>query len=192
MPGFTKRAIRNSFIKLLNERPVSQITVKDIVEDCGINRNSFYYHYQDLPSMIEEIILGEADDIIKRHPTVDSLEEGLGVTISFALENRRAALHLYNSSNRDLFEQYLWRVCEHTVETFINTAFADYPLDPEDKRIIIRYYKWSCFGAVTDWLGGGMKVDVRADFHRMAQLKKGMLEETIRRSVRDKQNKSRS
>ena len=45
LPGFTKRAIRNSFIRLLNERPVSQITVKDIVEDCGINRNSFYYHY---------------------------------------------------------------------------------------------------------------------------------------------------
>lgn len=61
MSGFTKQAIRNSFIKLLNERPVSQITVKDIVEDCGINRNSFYYHYQDLPSMIQEIILDELD-----------------------------------------------------------------------------------------------------------------------------------
>ena len=101
MPGFTKQAIRNSFIKLINERPVAQITVKDIVEDCGINRNSFYYHYQDLPSMIEEIVLEEANEIIRQHPTVDSLEEGLDAAISFALENRRAALHLYHSSSRD-------------------------------------------------------------------------------------------
>lgn len=183
MPGFTKQAIRNSFLKLLNERPVSQITVKDIVEDCGINRNSFYYHYQDLPSMIEEIILGEADEIIRRHPSVDSLEEGLHAAISFILENRRAALHLYHSSNRDLFERYLWRVCEHMVETCINTAFADYPVKESDRRAIIRYYKWCCFGAVVDWLSGGMKMDIQSDFHRMAQLKKGMLEETIRRSV---------
>ena len=69
MPGFTKQAIRNPSMKLLNERPVSQITVKDIVQDCGINRNSFYYHYQDIPSMIEEIILEETDEIIRRHPT---------------------------------------------------------------------------------------------------------------------------
>ena len=27
-----------------------------IVEECGINRNSFYYHYQDLPALIEEMI----------------------------------------------------------------------------------------------------------------------------------------
>ena len=41
MPNFTKMAIKASFIKLLNERPLNQITVKDIVLDCGINRNTF-------------------------------------------------------------------------------------------------------------------------------------------------------
>ncbi len=183
MPGFTKRAIRDSFIKLLNERPVSKITIKDIVEDCGINRNSFYYHYEDLPSMIEEIILEYADEIIRDHPTVESLEEGMDVAVSFALENRRAALHLYHSANRDLFERYLWRVCEHVVSTYINTAFAAEPVGEEDKGIIIRYYKWCCFGAIIDWLRGGMKEDIQAFFYRMGQLRKGMLEEMIRRSI---------
>ena len=43
MPNFTKKAIKETFIKLLDERPLNQITVKYIVEDCGINRNSIYY-----------------------------------------------------------------------------------------------------------------------------------------------------
>ena len=55
MPNFTKAAIKQAFIQLLDERPLKQITVKDIVEQCGINRNSFYYHYQDIPSLIQEI-----------------------------------------------------------------------------------------------------------------------------------------
>ncbi len=188
MPGFTRQAIRNSFIKLINERPIAQITVKDIVEDCGINRNSFYYHYQDLPSMIEEIVLEEANEIIRQHPTVDSLEEGLDAAISFALENRRAALHLYHSSSRDIYEQYLWRVCEHVVAAYINTAFSEYPIAGRDKEIIIRYYKWICFGAVVDWLNNGMKDDVQAIFRRMSRLKKGMTEEMIRRSISEEES----
>ncbi len=55
MANFTKQAIKNSLIHLLNERPSGKITVKDIVEDCGINRNSFYCHYADIPSLVEEI-----------------------------------------------------------------------------------------------------------------------------------------
>ena len=56
MANFTRRAIKEAFTSLLEERPLNDITVKDIVERCGINRNSFYYHYQDLPALIEEII----------------------------------------------------------------------------------------------------------------------------------------
>ena len=39
MSAYTKQAIKNSFLKLLNDRPLNQVTVKAIVEDCGINRN---------------------------------------------------------------------------------------------------------------------------------------------------------
>ena len=182
MPGFTKQAIRNSFIKLLNQRPVNQITIKDIVEDCGINRNSFYYHYQDLPSMIEEIILDEVNVIIRQNPTIDSLEECLNVAMSFVRENRRAAIHLYHSSNRDLFEQYLWKVSEYAVRTYISTALEPYSLKEGDIDIIIRMNKWECFGAVMDWLREGMKGDIEAICRRIGQLKRGTLDEVIRRS----------
>lgn len=51
MPDFTERAIKASFMKLLNERPLNKITVKDIADDCGISRNSFYYHFEDVPRL---------------------------------------------------------------------------------------------------------------------------------------------
>ena len=52
MPNFTQKAIKESFIKLLNDKPLHQITVKDIVEDCGVNRNTFYYHFTDIPTPV--------------------------------------------------------------------------------------------------------------------------------------------
>lgn len=41
MTQFTSKAIEESFIRLLNERPLDKITIKDIVDDCGISRNTF-------------------------------------------------------------------------------------------------------------------------------------------------------
>ena len=51
--SLTKRMIMDSLMKLLDERPLSKVSIKDIVEDCGINRNTFYYHFSDLPDLIE-------------------------------------------------------------------------------------------------------------------------------------------
>ena len=49
MPGFTRQIILHTLTELMNEKPLSKITVKDIVERCGVNRNTFYYHFRDIP-----------------------------------------------------------------------------------------------------------------------------------------------
>ena len=41
MANFTKKAIKDTFISLLKEKPFNQITVKDIVERCGENENTY-------------------------------------------------------------------------------------------------------------------------------------------------------
>ena len=181
MPNFTKKAIKQSFIKLLNMRPLSQITVKDIVEDCGINRNTFYYHYEDLPTLLKEIVTELADEVIDEYPDVDSMEQCLEVALKFALENKKAALHIFNSVNRDIFEQYLLQVCEHVLGTYINKLFGDAKISDSDKTLIIRYYKSECFGIIIEWMCSGMDDDIMQNLHRIMELRNGMAEEMIRR-----------
>jgi len=183
MANFTKKAIKDTFIKLLSDRPLSQITVKDIVEACGINRNSFYYHYHDIPSLIEEIIMEEADRIILEYKTFDSLEMGFNAAIDFAKKNRRAILHIFKSVNRDIFEQYLWKVCDYIVVSFYKNLFAEKPISEDDRDVIIEFYKAQCFGMVIDWLRNGMKEDVHHKIHRICELQKGMIEEMVNRCV---------
>ena len=48
----TKKAINQAFLDILAEKPLEKITVRDITERCGINRNTFYYHYQDIPALL--------------------------------------------------------------------------------------------------------------------------------------------
>lgn len=81
MANFTKKAIRDSFVKLLNEKPISQITIRDIVDDCGVNRNTFYYYFQDLPQLMESIVNEDAERIIREHPTIDSLDDCINAAL---------------------------------------------------------------------------------------------------------------
>ena len=90
----TKRAIKESFVNLLNERPLNKISVRDITDKCGINRNSFYYHYQDIPALMEEILTEQIDDIIEKYSGTDSLDEFFDVSFGFVLENNFILLWL--------------------------------------------------------------------------------------------------
>ena len=177
MANLTEKAIKASALKLLNDKPMNQITVKDIVEDCGINRNSFYYHFRDLPSLIEEMVTEQAENIISEYPSINSLEECLDAAISFAMNNRKAAMHIYNSVSRDIYEQYLWRVCEYVVTTYINSIFGEYDISDFDKEVIINFYKCACFGQILDWQRSGIK----KQFMRMCEIKKGLIEEIAER-----------
>ncbi len=183
MPNDTKRAIRETFISLLDERPLNRITVKDIVEACGINRNSFYYHYEGLPALLEEIIARRVQELIKDHPTVDSVEDCFDAALEFVQKNRRAVLHIYGSLSRDVFERYLMDVCHYVVTTYVEADFAGRPVDRRDKEMLIRYHKCECFGNIIDWLNSGMQDDISAYFHRIYQLKRGWEGEVLRRDV---------
>ena len=183
MPSFMKDAIKKTFVDLLEELPMSSITVKMIVEKCGINRNSFYYYYQDLPSLVEEMIKDDADSIISKYDTIDSIETALRVAVSFCEQKRRAILHIYNSVSRDVFEMYLWKVCDYVVTTYAKTLFRDVKIAPSDAEIILRFYRCECFGLTIEWLNQKMETNVEEHIIRFCQLYKGMAEEMIRRAA---------
>ena len=92
MATYTRDEIKTAFISLLDERPFSKITVKDVVLKCGINRNTFYYHYQDIPALLEEICQNQVEDIISKYPTLNSIEDCLDAAMQSVLENKRAIM----------------------------------------------------------------------------------------------------
>lgn len=177
MAKFTRMAIKESFIKLLEQHPLSEITVKDIVEECGINRNSFYYHYQDMPALIEEIVKEEAESIIQTYPSVSSIVECFDGVVEFASRRKRAIMHIYRSVNREVFERNLMMVCEYFVCRYLDTALAEYDVIEQDRQTIVDYYKCVCFGSIINWLEQGMKEDYIRSIRRIFLLKKDLAQE---------------
>ena len=74
----TKRAIRNAFAKLLSEKEIDQITVRDISELAEINRKTFYRYYGGIYQVIEEIeneVVSTFESVIKDIDLKNVLED---------------------------------------------------------------------------------------------------------------------
>lgn len=172
MANFTRKAIKDTFISLLEERPLSKITIKDIVETCGINRNSFYYHFRDLPALVKEIVEEEAENIIKKYPSVDSIVNCFDALIEFSSNHKKAIMHIYRSINREVFDQNLMSVSEYLVKKYFQQAFLDLIVTESDRNIITEYYKYVFVGLILGWLNNGMSEQYARDIRKMFSLKK--------------------
>ena len=181
MTDFTENQIRTSFLKLLNEKPLKQISVRNIVDDCGISRNTFYYHYTDIPSLIENIIEHDSIELLLKNPKINTVEDCINLVISRILDNKKAVLHIYRSANRDFFEMYHWRICDHVVRAYVSQklTLTGTKISDRDKSIIITYIKCVVYGVVMGWLDNNLEEDIHIFTHRICELKQGDLEMMI-------------
>ena len=155
MSQLTKKAIAEAFIELLNERPLDKIKIKDITDRCGVARNTFYYHFADIPALLESIFTEETRKIILSREDVFSWEDSFISAAQFALENKRLIYHIYNSVERENLERYL---------------------SEEDKKLIEDFYRSALVGLILDWLGSGMKYDPLQYIKRVGSMLRGNIE----------------
>ena len=182
MAQFTQKAIVESLIKLLNERPLDKITIKDIVEDCGINRNTFYYHFEDIPNLVKQILNAEAEKVLLKQETVVSWEEGFIEGAQFALQNKKVVYHIYNSVRREEVEKYLYHVAGDVMRQYVEAAAAGSKAKEEDKKLIADFYKSALVGMTLDWLNSGMKYAPEPLIRRLGVMLKGNIEEALKRA----------
>ena len=157
--------------------------MKDIVQTGGVNRNTFYYHYKDLPALLEEIIMDQADRIIAEQGPALTLTGCMETVVRFAQTHRQAVLHINQSAHRDLFELCLMDVCRRVVEDYAAAAIGSLPIRPEDREVLVRFYQCECFGQVMAWLQSGMRYDLSGQFRRLCYLGEGMTEQMISRAL---------
>ena len=77
----TKKMLVETLLSLLEKKPLSKITVSEIVNLCDINRKTFYYHFTDVYDLLEWHLDAELQ---KALDITDPLDD-LNTTITFSM-----------------------------------------------------------------------------------------------------------
>ena len=98
----TKKRLYESLMKLVGKKPLNQVTVKEITEDADVNRSTFYFHYQDVSSMVIEMEDKFLQDFSVALTALEQKSHDFIAILVRCLENHRDLCKLLLGSNGDM------------------------------------------------------------------------------------------
>ena len=103
----TKKALAAALKELMTKKPLSKITVSDIISVCGVNRKTFYYHFQDIYDLLKWILEQEAFLVIAQFDLMVDLEQAITFGLDYVENNKHILACAYDSIGRDHLKLFL-------------------------------------------------------------------------------------
>jgi AcrR family transcriptional regulator len=166
---YTKMVLKESFIKLLKEKPISRVSITEICEEADINRATFYAHYNDQFDLLQQIEQELIDDI-NRYLANYSFQDNDPGTVQlmeqifeYIKENSELCIVLLSESGDKKFLKdilmIVQRQCiaEWTANRSVNTKLAEY---------LYSYATNGSLGVILKWFENGMDRST----HEMAEI----------------------
>lgn len=157
----TKKKLRDGLMQLLSEKPVNEISVKDLTELADVNRGTFYFHYSDVYDMlrkIEDDFFTQFDHILEGFPpaaTGNPIYPYLVAIFAFLGENHDFCRILLGQ-NGDI--QFVNRV-KQLVDDKCSYFWRQFVPDANAKRFEMynAFIINGCVGLIQNWLDGGLR-----------------------------------
>lgn len=183
MANFTKKAVIDTFIEILNKKPLSKITVTEIIKTCGINRNTFYYYFEDIYSLVDYLFHTEIQKLQEITDISDSLSDECEIVLEFLKNNRTALIHVYNSTNRDQLERYLYKALEKAMLDFMKQCFKGIDVSEDDIQFLACYHKYAIVGFLINWLADENDEELISLLKRISSLTEESIRNHLKKSI---------
>ena len=155
----TKKQIYYTFIDLLEKKPFDRITVKDIVEACEINRNTFYYYYSDIYDLLEEVFMKELNELSEAHKQGRSWAEAFIKIANVAYSHKKVINNICASRSYDYLETYMYKACKMIAVDAVQNQAQGMLVPEEDIEFVASFYEYAYFGIISEWFRTGMRED---------------------------------
>ncbi|MCM3337513.1 dihydroxyacetone kinase transcriptional activator DhaS [Paenibacillus sp. MER TA 81-3] len=177
----TKKALATSLKEVMNHVPFNKITVKHIVDSCGLNRQTFYYHFQDIYDLLGWVYKTEAVESIAQYRSYNTWTHGL-LKIFLYIENNKAfCVNTLNSLARTHLDHYLYSVTTELIMGVVNEVSCEMEVKEEDKKFIANFYTLAFTGLVIQWMEHGMKEDPEEMIEKLNELVEGNFAKALQR-----------
>ena len=175
----TKQILEESLKKLMLQKPLDKITIRDLTEDCGISRMAFYYHFKDIYDLVEWSCLEDATRALAGKKTYDTWSEGLVQIFDAVYENKPFILNAYRCISRDQIESFLFHLTSDLLMNVVEEKAEGTSISEEDRRFIADFYKYSFVGLMLDWIKHGMKENYEEIVHNICVTMYGTIANSI-------------
>lgn len=117
----TKQELSAALKRLMESKPINRITIRELVESCGVNRKTFYYHFEDIYALLKWTLEQEALLLFDKYDLVHDNSKVLEFVLDYVGENLAMLQNIVRSIGRselgrfffkDIYQPVYKLVCE--------------------------------------------------------------------------------
>lgn len=150
----TKRKLTESLKQLMRKKPINKISIREIAEGAEMNRQTFYYHFEDVYDIIRWMYLQETAVLLEKYEGMLFWQEGLLALFEYLEEEREIHLCVMKSVNRDTMRTFV----QTESKTILGNVVASYGeegyFDERYYNFLVHYYTIALSGMMESWLLG--------------------------------------
>lgn len=180
----TKLALAQSLRQLMGERTLDKITVKEVVERCGVNRQTFYYHFKDIYDLLDWMFAHDSEEFARKYPQVNIDDDGqntMAAICSSLKDHREMTLNVYHSLGRERLDKYLCREAYKLLYQMIKTKGSSYGVSDDNCRLLANFYTHAFVGITLDWVQDGMVGNIDEIVFRFHPILSGTFDSALKR-----------
>ncbi len=184
MSNLTKRALAESLKTKIKEKDLSEITITELTDMCGLKRQTFYYHFNDIYDLLKWLYTNEIIEEIKDDHTYNSWQECYSYIFEYIKKNKDLILKTYNSIAKDYFHNFLNKQTKNFISNVIEEKTSTINADENTKNFLSNYYKNVLIGFIKDWIEEGMTEEPSALIKKVDCILEGSIELYFKNSVK--------
>lgn len=179
MKDLTKNAIASAFKELLLEKKLTKITIKDITERTGINRQTFYYHFRDIIDLVEWICIHDVNEDFDKRNTFATWQESFLEIFSIMKREKPYILNIYRNVSLEILHPHLYNLVYPIIYKVVDECSRNFIVSEEDKKFLADFYKLAFVAIVEEWIFNGMEEKPELIIEKLGMLLKGTIENSF-------------
>ena len=185
MASTTKESLGAALKQMLTVKPIDKITVKDLVEICGGNRQTFYYHFDDVYDLLEWVFEEDANRVLPSEVVYEHWRDDVMMFFKYLADNSVFALNIYNSNSRIYMLRYFKRRLQGCIRSFAIIVSDGKNIDRTDFEFVVEFYANGVVGLISQWLDLGMQLPKEITQDRFLKLLDNSVENMLARFQMD-------
>ena len=148
----TKRQLADALRHKLAVKPLQKITIRELVEECGLNRQTFYYHFKDIYDLLRWLFAYDGEQLVKSRLTAESWEEALLLVLRYLEDNRQMCLGILSSVEHEYLRRFLYNDVEPTISELVEDLSDGMAVPRKFRNFLTHYYTLSIATLIVTWL----------------------------------------
>ena len=181
MSSSTKEALAAALKQMMTVKPMDKITIKDLVEICGVNRQTFYYHFDDVYDLLEWVFEEDANRVLPREVVYEHWREDVFIFMQYLQDKSSFTLNVYNSNSRIYMLRYLEEKMAACIRSFAVIVSEGMNIDRQDFEFVVTFYAKCAIGFISQWMDLGMKMPKEVTTERILRVMDESVENLLRR-----------